>query len=158
VNAVPIVEPVFVEGTQSGNPSCIYGDPVSREITVIFTNPRDTLAAMRAAVGWNRNWSPRLLILAAHVVPYPLALAQPAVDLGALKRAMLRVGFSAGVEANVQIYLCRDLMETIDRVVHRGATVVVGARKYHWLGTGQRIARALTRSGRTVLLVHPETS
>jgi hypothetical protein len=148
-------EVAFLDATQSGTPSRACGNPTSRDVTVIFTNPRDTLAAVRAALAWKSDWAPRLFILAAHVAPYPLALGEPAVDLGVLKRAILQVGLSAGVEANVQIFLCRDRMETIGRVVHRGATVVVGARKYRWLGSGQRIARVLARTGRTVLLVHP---
>ena len=96
-------------------------------------------------------------MLAAHVVPYPLPLLDPAVDTKFLEGPLLYLALSQGVDATVQIYLCRDSFETLDQVLPAGAIVVVGGRKRWWRTAEQRLAGALRAHGRTVFFFDSTT-
>jgi len=107
------------------------------------------------AVGLASKLSARISLLAAHVVPYPLPLLDPAVRPEFLERSLLHLALSHDVETNVQIYLCRDSVETLNRVLPAGATVVIGGRKRWWRTAEQRLARALAHHGRSIFFIDP---
>jgi hypothetical protein len=99
--------------------------------------------------------SVRISIVAAHVVPYPLPLLSPAVGPEFLERCLLQMALDQEVDTSVQIYLCRDSVETLNQVLPAGAAVVIGGRKRWWRTAEQRLARALSQRGRTIYFLDP---
>ena len=98
----------------------------------------------------------RISIVAAHVVPYPLPLLDPPVDPAFLEQRLLSLALRSEVDTSVQIYLCRDRAETLDRVLPAGATVVISGRRHWWRTAEQRLARRLSQHGRTIFFFDPK--
>lgn len=116
-------------------------------VKVLFTDERETERALRHAGRLGAGLDARIELVVAHVVPWPLPLAQPDVD-GATRTGMLRrLVESTGVPARVTVYLCRDRNTLLDEVLPRGTPVVVG---------GTRQARALRRRGHCVFVAARE--
>jgi hypothetical protein len=125
------------------------------ELQLVFTG----LAAAKGALSWAtqyaRDLGARITILAAQVVPYPLPLEKPAVDVRLLERDLGALAAAQPVETAVQIYLCRDAWEAIRIALPRESTVIVsGRRRWWWPSTEQRFAGLLRRDGHRVIFLN----
>ena len=122
---------------------------------MIFTGSAYTSGALSMVAGVAEKLSVRICILAAHVVPYPLPLAQPCVDPKFLQRSLLGLALSYNVDTSVQVCLCRDSVETLNQILPADAIVVIGGRKRWWQTAEQRLAGALAQQERTVFFFDP---
>jgi len=140
-----------LEHSVSVPPSLTGGD-----LWVVFTGWAHTSKVLSMVAGL----AARISIVAAHVVPYPLPLLDPAVNPTFLEHRLLRLALSTAVDTTSQIYLrvylCRDQVETLDRVLPAGAKVVIGGRRHWWRTAEQRLARSLARDGRTIFFFDPK--
>lgn len=121
----------------------------------MFTGIATARAALAAASGYARDLGAQITILVTQVVPYPLPLEEPPVDVGFLERDLSALAAGQPVETAVQIYLCRDRWETIRNALPRESTVIVGGRRRWWRpSTEQRFARLLRRDGHRVIFLN----
>jgi hypothetical protein len=128
------------------------------DITVIFTTPAATKAALEAAARFGQDLIMNLTLFVPHVVPRQLPLTRPAVALGHLRRVAVELLSHIGLNdrVNVQICLCRSLQECCRSVVPAGSLVVIGRRKSWWPGSEWGFARRMRSSGYDVVLVDPK--
>ena len=125
------------------------------DLQVIFTDLPKTAAALAAARTMARGLSARITLLVAQVVPYPLPLAEPDVPMEFTERTLEHL---ASEDTAVEIYLCRDRIETLRRAVPPDSLVIVGARKWQWCPSWwpsreSKLTRLLRKDGRRVLVV-----
>jgi hypothetical protein len=113
-------------------------------IHVAFTSEPETVAALRHAAKLAAGLGARLSVVAPQVVPYGVDLDQPPVSPEFTGGRMLRLAAEAGVDADVQVVLCRDRMEGLESVLGAHAVVISGENK---------LARQLTKRGHQVLVV-----
>jgi len=125
------------------------------EFWVIFTGSAYTSGALSMVAGLASKLSARICLVAAQVVPYPLPLLEGAVRPEFLRRWLLGLVLGYDVEASVQICLCRDSAETLNKVLPRDAIVVIGGRRHWWRTAEQRLAHALAQRGRTIFFFDP---
>jgi len=126
-------------------------------ISVIFTSVVSTLAALRQAGELAACLSARITILAPQVVPYPLPLEKPPVLLSWNERRFRLIADESPVQTTVRLYLCRDEIETLKRVLNPKSLVVIGARGGWWPFTREkRMARTLRRAGHEVIFTESE--
>jgi len=72
------------------------------------------------------------------------------------EQQLLALAGEQPVETNIQMYLCRDLTETIRRVLKPDSVVVIGGRKRWWPTPEQKLAAILRRDGHHVILTHAD--
>ena len=60
------------------------------------------------------------------------------------------------VETTVRLYLCRDRLETLTKVLSPHSLVVLGGRKRWWPTSEKRLAGKLRRAGHEVILAETE--
>src|SRR5689334_5401970 len=84
------------------------------DLKVIFTDLRNTAAALTTARSMARGLSARITLMVAQVVPYPLPLADPPVPAEFTERLLKSIAVE---DTAVEIYLCRDRCETIRRAL-----------------------------------------
>jgi hypothetical protein len=155
IQILPCIERVI--SPAAGYPSGQTGEADRRiNISVISTSTESTIEALRRASTFANSLGARITLVVAQVVPYPLPLASPPVLADFNERRFRQIVVETQVEASVQIYLCRDVHETLLSVIPRGSIVVVGGRKRWWPTAERRLARKLRRAGNQVILTESE--
>ena len=132
------------------------------ELTVIFTTLPGTAAALTMAGNLTRNLEAKLTLLLPQVVPYGVPLNRPPVSLRHTRQlALSLVGRSAkGSEDGnlpgvvIQICLCRERKQCLERFVSAGSLVLIGGRD-SWWAKERRLARLLRSLGHEVIFADP---
>ena len=125
-------------------------------VAVIFTSVQSTLAALKKAGALANRLSGRITLVVPQVVPYPLPLTSPPVLVDWNEKRFRVIAGQSPVETTVQIYLCRDRLETLTAVLSPRSLVVVGGPKRWWPTAEKRLARTLRRAGHEVIFTETE--
>jgi hypothetical protein len=116
-------------------------------INVVFTSIEATLAALKEAGALANSLGARIKLVVPQEVPYPLPLDSPPVLVEFNENRFRVMASESPVETSVQIYLCRDRLETLTSVLAPGSIVVLGGRKRWWPTKDELLARQLRRAG-----------
>lgn len=122
------------------------------EINVVYMRLPTSAKTLDAATSLARGLSARVTVHMAQVIPYPLPLQSPPVSVKFAEEQLLTLTSRQTVETNIQLYLCRDLTETIRRVLKPHSVVIVGGPKRWWPTRESRLAAILRRDGHHILL------
>lgn len=125
------------------------------EVCVVYTQPDYTSHALSRIKDWAAYLPNRITLIDSHVIPYPLNLSRPDVELEFLQSRLLRMALENSVDASIQVCLCRDALEGLDLVLPRNAIVVIGGRRRWWRTAEQRLAQSLAARQRTVYFFDP---
>ena len=128
----------------------------SLDVAVVFTTAAATVAALRMADALARQLGASVRMLVPQVVPYPLPLQSPPILLDFSEQRFREIALESGVGTMVQIYLCRDKLETLKSVLAARSVVVIGGRKRWWPTAESRLARKLRRVGQEVIFAEME--
>jgi hypothetical protein len=125
-------------------------------IDVVFTTIDGTLAALRKAADLAKRLSARITLVVPQVVPFPCPLETPPVLLDWNERRFRVLAEPYAVETNVQIYLCRDRIDTLLAVLKPHSIVVMSGRKRWWPTFESKLQRKLRRAGHEVIVAETE--
>ena len=126
------------------------------EVNVVYTRLPSAAKTLHAASGLARGLGARVTVHVPQVIPYPLELKAPPVSVPFAEHQLLALVGEQPVETNIQMYLCRDLTETIRRVLKPASVVVIGGRKHWWPTPEKKLAAILRRDGHRVILTHAD--
>jgi hypothetical protein len=126
------------------------------EVNVVYTRLPGTAKTLNAATGLARGLGARVTVHLAQVIPYPLPLKSPPVSIQFAENQLVALAGEQLVETRMQMYLCRDLTQTIRRVLKPDSVVVIAGRKRWWPTREQRLAGILRRDGHHVILTHAD--
>jgi len=122
------------------------------EVVVLFTTMDETAAALEAASTLARGLQARVKLLVLQIVPYPLALNEPAVPPSHIASRLLSLAHDAGVEASIEIRLCRETGDALCRSLPAHSIVVLGIRGRWWRPSSGRLGQLLRKQGHHVVL------
>src|SRR5262249_15286288 len=125
------------------------------EIVVIFTSVNATTVALNRAAKLAESLDARITLVVPQVVPFPLPLTSPPVHPEFQERRFRDIVAGSPVDIRVQLYFCRDEVETLKRVLTPHSLVVIGGRKRWWATREQRLAQKL-QSGHEVIFAQAE--
>jgi hypothetical protein len=108
---------------------------------------------MRQAAQLAADLGARVRILAPQVVSFHTDLEHPPVNIEFLADRYREIAVEAGVDATVQIVLCRDVLDAFRLILLPNSLVVVGGEKHWWPTKERKLARALEAAGHQVLFV-----
>lgn len=126
------------------------------DVIVLHTSDSSTRKALKAASSLAVELSARVHILALRVVPYPLELNAPQVPVSFTANQLRKLAEQAGVEAAIDIVLCRDMMTTLSTVLSPQSLIVLGEShtpwwRLGWLERENRLAQRLRTLGHQVV-------
>jgi len=124
------------------------------EVNVVYTRLPGAAKTLNIASGLAAGLGARVTLHLAQVIPYPLELKSPPVAVQFTEQQLLTIAGEQPVETSIQIYLCRDLTETIRQVLKPESVVVIDGGKCWWPVREQRLAAALRRDGHRVILAN----
>ncbi len=122
-------------------------------VHVVATDSDATTAALREASKFARFAEVPVSLDVFHVVPYPLPLDQPHVDIACLRSRYMQLVVSSGVAAFVHVHFCRSRAEAMKTCFEPPSVVYLGCRARRWWCEPKRLARALRKAGHNVQLV-----
>ena len=132
-------------------------DPEHRlDVAVVFTSAAATVLALKTAGALADRLSARISLLVPQIVPYPRPLESPAVLIDFSENQSREIAAESMVETKVQVYLCRDRLETLKAVLAPHSIVFIGGRKRWWPTREKILARQLRRAGHDVVLTQME--
>ena len=143
---------------QTGHPTPPIGEEADQRlnIAVVFTSVESTLAALKEAGNLANSLGAKITLVVPQVVPYPLPLETPPVLLEFNEHRFRVIASESLVETSVQIYLCRDRLEMLLRMLSPNSLVVIGGRKKWWPTTERLAARRLRQAGHKVIFIERE--
>lgn len=127
-------------------------DPRRLRVHILFTEMRETQAALQSAVTLAAGFPAELALLVPVTVPYPLPLDRPPVSLAFVCRRIGELASTTTMELDAYIYLCRDPEKTIAEALSPRAIVVLGTSSRWLFNKSRRMARRLRRAGHDVVL------
>jgi len=126
------------------------------EVNVIFTEKQATAAALKSAESLASGLGACIRLRAVIAVPFRSSLDQPPVSVRFMEQLLCNLADHReenGAGRTVHLYVCRDQIETILRVLKPNSLVVIGGRKRWWPTATSRIAGALHAKGHRVVFV-----
>jgi hypothetical protein len=132
------------------------GNEDNLEISVIFTSVEPTLRALKQAASLAKRLAGHIALVVPQIVPYPLPLSSPPVLLEFNERRFFTLANDSHVETTVRIYMCRDRLQALMKILRPCSMVVLGGRKRWWPTAESRIAKHLKKLGHEVVLVETE--
>ena len=97
-----------------------------------------------------------LKLVAVYVAPYPADLDCPAAMEEHLSSRLAELAQRSTLPSSVELVVARDRSDGLRQVLPPGSTVLLGSRRRWWRTPEERLARALTRQGHRVSLIHFE--
>lgn len=127
-------------------------------ITVLFTSRESTLAALKKAAEMAHGLDAAIRILVPQIVPYPLPLESPQIDLGLNNHRLQTLFHQVTVETWVEVFLCRDLSDCLIQRIESKAIVLVGGKRRWWPTRETRLVQQLVDRGCQALLVNDDAT
>jgi len=121
-------------------------------VTVVFTTIDATVAAVKRAGELAENLGAQVTLVVPQIVPFPLPLTSPPVLLDFQENRFREIAAESPVDITVKLYLCRNGIDTLQKVLKPHSLIVVGGRKRFWPTLAQRLARWLRKAGHEVIL------
>lgn len=122
-------------------------------LSVAFTSDHGTVEALRYAAKIAEGLGARLQVIVPQVVPYGRDLEDPDVNPEFTAKRALDAARAAGVQAEVNVVLCRDRAEGLHHALGVDGIVMIGGRQHWWPDAERALARQLSERGHKVLFV-----
>jgi hypothetical protein len=122
-------------------------------LNVAFTSEHGTIEALRYAAAMADGLGARLQVIVPQIVPYGRDLEDPDVNPEFTAKRALDAASAAGVDADVNVVLCRDRAEGLHHALGMDGVVMIGGRRHWWPGAERTLARQLSERGHKVLFV-----
>jgi len=122
-------------------------------VVVPYTTPELTRAVLSQA-GLCSDLNIHISLVDVQVVPFPCPLDQPPVDNEYSHRRLQNLLKDSGLPAQGAVLYTRDWLEGFRRLLDPKSLVIVAAKKRFWKTREERLARALSKAGHHVMLLH----
>jgi hypothetical protein len=151
-----VLEKPLAPSVAGPSPSEIDGGANNLDVSVIFTSVGPTLGALRKAAVFAKRLAGRITLVVPQIVPYPLPLSSPPILLDFNEKRFVTLCSESRVATTVCIYLCRDRLQALAKILRPSSVVVLGTRKRWWPTAESRLAKRLRSMGHEVVLVETE--
>ena len=138
------------------SPTETDGSANNLDVSVIFTSLGPTLGALKKAAVFAKPLAGRITLVVPQIVPYPLPLSSPPILLEFNEKRFFTLASESRVATTVRIYLCRERLQTLAKILRPHSVVVLGTRKRWWPTAESRLAKRLRSMGHEVVVVETE--
>jgi hypothetical protein len=122
------------------------------EVGVLFSSASETLRALKMAQSMAAELDARISLIYVQVVPYPLPLDRPPVDVEILSQRLRSVADQARMTIEIQIFFGRDVLETLHAALGPETVLIAGHKHPGWFSSEQKLIKRLLKQGHSVLL------
>jgi hypothetical protein len=125
----------------------------SAEIVVLHTGLKYTPAAIEAAASLTKGLDFHLVVIAVHILPYPLQLKAVSTIKEHLEKELEQVTAGSSMPVDARIVFARDIAEAFRQGVRPESLVLVGSPQRWWSKRARQWAKELAEHGfRTAII------
>ncbi len=121
------------------------------DIVVPFISPRETLAALDAAIRLGDGLKARVRVVRVQVVPYPLDPGHPHIPVSFLRSQM--EALTRGFDVDCEVRLAREFEQGLRDAIAARSITVMAAKPRPWPTRVDRLAARLRKDGAPVFVV-----
>ncbi len=124
------------------------------EVNVVYVNHQAALYGVREAARLAASLHARIRLVVPSVVPYPLPLTEPPVQMAHFEQCIQALASEANANISAEIFLCREYRD-VARMLPKESLVIVAAQTTAWRfwSGAQRLGRVLAGFGHHVFFV-----
>ncbi len=129
----------------------------SFSVNVVYTDPAATALALQAAEALARDLQATIHLRAVVSVPRRLSIDNPPISTSFLVRLLRELVERFGSAARqyvLHIYVCRNRIDTLLRVLRPSSLIVIGGRRRIWPTAESRLSKAVAAAGHSVAFVN----
>jgi len=148
----------YSETAQARNwsPPEIIPDPPQFRLNVLATTEKATVAALRSAARLAANLGAQITLISLEIVPWQFPLEKPPVAVALLEQKLYCLVYRAGIigeEVRIQLCLCRDSHQGLQRILQPHSIVVLAESEHWWSRREHDLKDFLTALGHKVIFV-----
>jgi hypothetical protein len=153
---VPAFEKVLIPPAAQGSQALVEADLL--DVSVIFTSPGATIAALKKAGALAAKLNARITLVVPQIVPFPAPLTTPPVLLDFQEMRLRAIAEASPVDVTVRIYLCRERWDALIAALKPHSLVVLASRRKWWRTREMRLATRLRKAGHEVIVTEMEVA
>lgn len=125
------------------------------EVTVIFTTPDATIAALRVAATLGRSWNAPIRLIAQQPPTHAVSPEDPSVE-NHVQSPAFRARLAREIDARVDVLVCvtRRITDLARALLRHRSLIVIGGRHSWWPTRPERLRRTLEAQGHFVVFVN----
>ncbi len=117
------------------------------EIVVMYTSVKLAAAALERAEELAQGMELRVRLVCMLIVPYPLPVEQPQINLEHLKSELEKVSQRYCLEMQGEIVLARDMQTALKSALKPNSIVVLASRRRLWRTKEERLRKECIKAG-----------
>jgi len=122
------------------------------EVNVLYTDAPGTRIALNRVTTLSQGMETRIRLIALQVVPYQLPLIELSRSSVFAEGQIRSLVSNLSMDARVDIYLCRQWMKDLLRILKPHSLVVLGTHGLWWRFKEWQLARLLRKNGHQVVI------
>jgi len=128
--------------------------PQTLDIVVLYTSEELAAAALLRAEELAHGMKLRVRLVCAQMVPYPLPVDQPPINLQYLKSELERVSDRCSLEVQGEIVLARDMQTALKSALKPNSVVVLASHCRFWQTKEESLRKECIKAGHEVVLCY----
>ncbi len=124
------------------------------EFAIPYTQAPLAGAVLDRAVSLAAGLNARVSLVAVHAAPYPLDFGCPSSTYAFLVERLTELAARCHLPVHSEVIMARSHAEGFRIAFSRNTTVLIGSRRRPWRTAEEKLARALAREGRQVVLMY----
>jgi hypothetical protein len=133
-----------------GRPS---NSTASLGVVIPYTTSELTKAALRHA-GVCTDLNVHVSLVDIQIVPFPCPLDQPPIDKEFSEQRLRDLLMESRLAGSAEVLYTRDWLDGFRRVLEPKSLVILGTKRRWWRTREEKLARALSKAGHQVMLLH----
>lgn len=124
------------------------------DIVVLYTSVELAAAALERAEELAQGMELRVRLVCTRIVPYPLPVEQPQINLEHLKSELEKVSERCSLEVQGEIVLARDIQTVLKSALKPNSIVVLASHRRLWRTKEERLRKECIKAGHEVVLCY----
>ncbi len=124
------------------------------DVVVLYTSVELVKVALKRAEELAEGMDVRVRLVSMQIVPYPLPVDQPSVNLQQLKADLEDVSDRSGLEVHGDIVLARDIQTALRTALKQNSIVVLASHRRPWRTQEESLQKQCIKAGHDVILCY----
>jgi hypothetical protein len=124
------------------------------DVVVLYTSVELAKAALNRAQELTHGMELRVRLVSTQIVPYPLPMDEPPINLQHLQHQLELVSEHSGLSVEGEIVLARDMQTALQTALRPHSIVVLASHRRLWRTKEEHLKKECVKAGHEVVLCY----